>query len=136
MSRPSTAKIIQSCKVVGRDAQGRVNKVNVPGHDNRWYQVIIRRAPAGYSVECRQDVGKLGFLPCEAFQNWKVCYHARCALVVAAMHPPEGTVAHHLGFYKIRPHHGRVANIGKGMIVVRLFRDNKPREFIQVRELN
>ncbi|MBU2249780.1 MAG: hypothetical protein KKD77_23740 [Gammaproteobacteria bacterium] len=130
--RPRTAKILATCKVLKRDQEGRVVKVQVPGHNGRVYHVIVRRIN-GLSVECLQQT-PLGDIPCQAAENWHICYHARQALVVAA-HETAGRPVCFLRFHRVRPTEGKLANIGKGFKPVRLYRDNKPREFVEVRPI-
>jgi len=131
--RPRTAKILVTCKVLKRDQEGRVVKVQVSGHGGRVYHVIVRRTN-GLSVECLQQT-PLGDIPCQAAENWKLCYHARQALVVAAQKTPEGIVPAFLRFHRVRPTKSRLANIAQSWKPVRLFRDDKPREFVEVRPI-
>lgn len=118
--------ILDICTVVERDKEGRVNKVNVPGHEGRRYQVIIRRESGTLSVECRQDIDKLGYKPCQAAAHGNMCYHVRHALLVAA-----NAAGLQLAFFKQRP---SIKGIGSGMLPVTLFKQALVQEYIQVRK--
>ena len=129
MNRPRTRDILRTCRVLTRNKQGRVTKVEVPGSTGDIYHVIIRRHPGHVSVECF-TASKYGNVMCEAALHWKVCHHARQALVLAALLTPAGTSPSYLKFYKVRPNKGSLANIGKHAIPIRIRNDNKMREWM------
>ena len=134
-NRPRTRDVLKTCRVLARDKQGRVTKVEVPGSTGDIYHIIIRRYcgpsrivgyPSHFAVECFK-ANELGNIMCEAAIHRHVCKHARQALIVAAMFAPEPS---YLKFYKVRPNHGSLANIGKHAIAIRIKDDDRMREWI------
>lgn len=72
----------QFAKVIGRDKEGRITSVNVPGSEGKTYKVILRRGSFGVQTECLCETG-CGALPCKGNRK-TICYHAQAAVMLAA----------------------------------------------------
>ncbi len=124
LKRSRLYKVLATSSIMQYDKQNRVTKVRVRGSQGS-YVVIIRRARGTVFVECRQDIGELGYKSCQAALHGNICYHARHALLVAA-----NAVGLQLAFFRQRPN---IKGVGKAMLPVVLFRQTLVQEYVQVR---
>ncbi len=125
LKRSRLYKVLKTSTIMQYDKYNRATKIRVRGSQSS-YVVIIRRARGTVSVECRQDIGALGYKSCQAAAHGNMCYHARHALLVAA-----DAAELQLAFFKQRP---GIKYIGNAMLPVTLFKQALVQEYIQVRK--
>ena len=105
---------------MSKDSAGNVTVVRVPGSAGKYYQVILRKLPPNLvTVECRLNIGTLGYIPCKGNGAGSTCVHGLAAVILAGQEkgfesswcatPESAARATRLGGKRIeiRPHHKR-----------------------------
>jgi len=82
MNLADAKSAIKFAKVLRRDAQGRIISIEVPGHEGKTYEVILRHEQGGLTTECLLSTGN-GYLPCQG-NGHALCYHSLSAILFAA----------------------------------------------------